>query len=102
MVKFGMQQRTERILVETDRYRIVGNITLPRDGYRSRLSDFLNAPDRDFIALTEVSVDPLGGVADTMASVEREFVAVARQHIVFAMPARDLEEAGGGPTGGAA
>lgn len=97
-----MQHRTERVLVETDRYRIVGNITLPRDGYRSRLSDFLNAPDRDFIALTEVSLEPLRGAADVADSIKLEFVAVARQHIVFAMPAGGLGEGDAGPTGGAA
>jgi len=46
-----MDSRNERVLIETDRYRIVGDLTLPRDGYRSRMTDFLNAAERDFIVL---------------------------------------------------
>ena len=39
--------------METARHRITGILTLPSDGYRSRLSDFLNASERDFISLTD-------------------------------------------------
>ena len=39
-----MDQRHERILIETNRHRIAGTLTLARDGYRSRVSDLLNAP----------------------------------------------------------
>ena len=80
-----MESRTERVLIETDRYRIVGDLTLPRDGYRSRMTDFLNAAERDFIALTEVKVEPLHEVAN--GGVSRDFIAVSRRHIVLAMPA---------------
>ena len=38
-----VEQRDERIIVETDRHRITGLLRLPRDGYRSRLTDYLNA-----------------------------------------------------------
>jgi hypothetical protein len=44
-----VQHRHEHVYVETDRHRISGVLTLPHDGYRSRLSDFLNASERDFI-----------------------------------------------------
>ena len=40
-----MENRVERIVVETDRHRIVGDVTLPREGYRSRLSEYLNHGD---------------------------------------------------------
>jgi len=33
-----METRTERIVLETHRHRIVSDVTLPRAGYRSRLS----------------------------------------------------------------
>jgi hypothetical protein len=49
----SVQHRSERVLLETSRYRISGLVTLPRDGYRSRVSDFLNSSARDFISLTE-------------------------------------------------
>jgi hypothetical protein len=77
-----MDSRNERVLIETDRYRIVGDLTLPRDGYRSRMTDFLNAAERDFIALTAVNLQPLDGGDE----VELEFLAVSRRHVVLAMP----------------
>ena len=40
-------------MVETDRYRITGALRLPRDGYRSRLTDYLNSAKRAFVALTD-------------------------------------------------
>ncbi len=80
-----MENRTERVLIETDRYRIVGDLTLPRDGYRSRMTDFLNAAERDFIALTDVKVEPLQEVSN--GGVSRDFIAVSRRHIVLAMEA---------------
>ncbi len=43
-----MDQRHEPIFLETDRYRIEGKLTLPREGFRSRLSDYVNQGDRDF------------------------------------------------------
>ena len=55
-----MQHRHEHIYVETDRHRISGVLTLPVDGYRSRLSDFLNASERDFISLTNCVVELIG------------------------------------------
>ena len=80
----AMNSRALRILVETPRYRIVGNLVLPRDGYRSRLSDFLNSSDRDFISLTEVSMRALDAHGHAGAAVEHDFVTVSRQHIVLA------------------
>lgn len=79
----GMDHRRERIRIETGRHRIVGFLTLARDGYRSRISDVLNAPERDFLTLTEVSVQPLSG-----GPVELyPFLTLARRHIVFAVGA---------------
>ena len=59
-------------------------LRLPADGYRSRLTDFLNASERVFVALTEVEVSSLQGEP----RVERRpFVALSLRHIVLAMPA---------------
>jgi hypothetical protein len=79
-----MNSRALRILVETPRYRIVGTLVLPRDGYRSRLSDFLNSSDRDFISLTDVSMQALDDAGRAGDPVQHEFVTVSRQHIVLA------------------
>jgi hypothetical protein len=96
-----VQHRSERVLVETDRYRIFGSLTLPREGYRSRMSDFLNSADRDFVSLTDVVMEAVGGDGSTS---RHEYVAVARRHIVFAMPvdaaaAASEVDAAGGPEG---
>ena len=65
------------------RHRIVGDLTLPTEGYRSRLSDYLNQDGLDFIALTNVQlIEQLqSGATET---TEREFIAVGTQHILFA------------------
>jgi hypothetical protein len=78
-----MHHRSERILLETDRFRITGSLTLPRDGYRSRMSDFLNSSERDFISLTDVVMEAVGGDGSTS---NHDYIAVARRHIVFALP----------------
>ena len=38
----------------------MGTLTLARDGYRSRISDLLNASERDFISITESGFDDPG------------------------------------------
>ena len=86
-----MQHRYERISIDTPRYRIVGIATLASDGYRSRLSDLLNAPERDFIALTDATVTALDGDHEV---AHHAFIAVHRQHVVFAMPISEVEETG--------
>ena len=79
----NVDQRTERVRIETQRHRIEGVVTLARDGYRSRVSDVLNASERDFITLTEVTVAPLEG-----GPVElHPYMSLARRHIVFAVTA---------------
>jgi hypothetical protein len=95
-----MDNRQQRVMIETDRHRITGSITMPSGGFRSRLSDFLNHAEKEFIALTEAVVAPLDGDGaverrefvvvgplEGNGGVERrEFVVVGRQHIVLAMP----------------
>ena len=79
-----MDSRTERVVLETDRHRIVGDLTLPKEGHRSRLSDFLNRGDLDFIPLVNVELTPLG--ANGAAAERRQFLAVARAHVELAHP----------------
>ena len=75
-------QRKERIELETTRHRMTGSVTLSQNGFRSRVSDLLNASEREFIALTDVTLEPLDGAAP----FRHEFVAVSRQHIVWVTP----------------
>jgi hypothetical protein len=80
-----MEQRLKQILAETARHRVVGFLRLPPDGYRSRLSDYLNAPDRAFLPLTDVELTPVdGGNPESYP-----FLALSLSHIVFAAPLDD-------------
>ena len=78
-----MQRREQRVVLQTGRHRITGAVTMPTDGFRSRLSDFLNHVERDFVALTDAVVESLD---ETVEPTHREFVVVGRAHIVLAMP----------------
>jgi hypothetical protein len=87
----GAEERRERIRLETPRHRIEGSLMLARDGYRSRVSDMLNASERDFLTLTDVTLTPLDG-----SPAERHsFMAIARAHIVYVVAPR--AEGAGGP-----
>lgn len=85
----NMNSRPQRVLLETARYRVVGTLVLPRDGYRSRLSDFLNSSDRDFISLTDVRLQVLDESGRPGEPVEKDFVTVARTHVILATTADD-------------
>jgi hypothetical protein len=78
-----MQTRQERVYLETARHRIAGTLTLARDGYRSRVSDVLNASERDFIPLTDVTVELVGNEGP---GTHHDFLAVSRHHVVIAIP----------------
>jgi hypothetical protein len=79
-----MGTRTHRVVLETGRNRIIGDLTLPEDGYRSRLSDLLNRQGLAFVALTSAEVTLDGG------EIERHpFLAVARDHIEIAYECGD-------------
>ncbi len=88
-----MQHRHERISIDTPRHRIVGNATLAADGYRSRLSDLLNAPERDFISLSDATVQELDG---EKRLTSHDFIAVNRHHVVFAVSLGSVEETAAG------
>ena len=81
----SIDYRRERVRVETERHRIEGFVTLARDGYRSRVSDVLNASERDFLTLTDVTVTPLEGGPPQL----HPYLTLARRHIVFAVSAHE-------------
>lgn len=83
-----MHHRHERISIHTSRHHIVGTATLAADGYRSRLSDLLNAPERDFIALSDATVTDLD---DARVTATHAFIAVNRAHVVFAVSLGDID-----------
>ena len=75
-----MDLREEQVVLETDRYRIVGKLTLPREGYRSRLSDYVNQRDREFFAVSEATITALD---DTESTRKAAFIMVARRHVTL-------------------
>jgi hypothetical protein len=85
-----MRQRGQRVIMETARHRIIGNLLLPSEGYRSRMTDFLSAPDSAFLALTDVEVEPLNGDGPAL---RRGYVALSRAHVVLAMLAEEEGDA---------
>jgi hypothetical protein len=81
-----VEHRRQRILLETDRHRIRGTVHLSRDGYRSRVSDLLNASERDLLPLTDATVEPLDDGEGQAGPVAHAFLAVQRRHIVLVVP----------------
>ena len=79
----GNPRRRERVVFETDRHMVVGDVTLPPEGYQSRLSDAVNRVDVAFIPLLDVEISPLegGGVAE-----RRDFVVLGKRHVRLAYP----------------
>src|SRR3954447_12816316 len=74
----ALDLRHEDIILETDRYRIEGKLTLPREGYRSRLSDYVNQRDREFFAINDAVVTALDAPEVTRNA---SFLMVARAHV---------------------
>jgi hypothetical protein len=75
-------RRRERIVFETDSHLVVGDVTLPPEGYQSRFSDAVNRGDIAFIPLVDVEITPRGGGA----AERRPFVVLAKAHVRFAYP----------------
>jgi hypothetical protein len=78
--------RRERVVVETDRYRVEGLLTLPSEGYRSRVSDHVNRRDQEFFTIVDAELVALDGSGrDWKAPV----LMLARRHIRLIVPGAD-------------
>lgn len=76
------ERRVERVQFETDRQRIVGDVTLPPEGYQSRFSDSLNRPEVTFIPLVNAEISSLMG-----GDIERKpFIVLCKSHVRIAFP----------------
>src|ERR1700712_966957 len=82
----ALDLREEQVVLETDRYRISGTLTLPREGYRSRLSDYVNQRDREFFTLSGATVTALDEPGDTR---QASFLMVGRSHVRLISSASD-------------
>src|SRR3954452_12603636 len=92
-----MHFRRERVRIETDRHEIEGTLQLPNEGFRSRTTDFLNAHERDFLAVTDVELAWLDGSREPE---RHEYLAIAVRHIVLVLELETLgvyDEAGATP-----
>lgn len=75
-----MEMRVERVCLETERHLIVGDLHMPQEGYRSRLSDYLNRGDDRFVPLSNAEIRSHNGGE----TEERGFLAVSRDHVTLA------------------
>jgi hypothetical protein len=76
------EQRVERVVFETDRQLVVGDVTLPPEGYQSRFSDMLNRQEFNFLSLTNVEITSL---VDGSVS-ERPFLVIGKRQVRVAYP----------------
>lgn len=89
MEKQQIERRVERVQFETDRRTIVGDVTLPPEGYQSRFSDSMNRPEVAFIPVVDAEITPIDGGE----KVRRNFVVVGKEHIRIAFPIEEVRPA---------
>lgn len=76
------RKRIERVAFETDQLFIVGDVTLPPEGYQSRFSDSLNRNELEFLPLTNCEITSL-----LDGQVRRQaFLVLSKRHIRVAYP----------------
>jgi hypothetical protein len=79
-----VEHRTERVLIETPRYRIEGVIKLaPGEGYRSRLSDHVNDGDREFLIVLDAKLSRLD---DPESASETDVLMLQKHRIDLIIP----------------
>ncbi len=81
----AVKTKGKRVEVEihTDTFLIRGTLFVPMaqgGGYSSRLSDFLNSPDKTFLALTDVYVEAL---PDHEVNWQTPFLAVNKSVVTM-------------------
>jgi hypothetical protein len=93
-----MRFRRLRVRLDTERHTIEGTLQLPSEGYRSRMTDFLNSHDSDFLPITDAEVTRHGSDA---APERHEYLAVSVRHISLGVELESLgtfDETGEPPT----
>ena len=66
--------------IETGRHEIEGTVQLPHEGFRSRMTDFLNTQGDDFLPLTDAEVTYLDG---SRAPEKHEYLALAARQVIL-------------------
>jgi uncharacterized protein DUF6812 len=93
-----MHFRRLRVRLETERHAIEGTLQLPHEGYRSRLTDFLNSRASGFLPITDATLTRLG---EESPHERHEYLAVSVRHIVLGIELESLgtfDEAGEPPS----
>jgi hypothetical protein len=83
MAQAGYKGKRIEVEMQTDTYKIRGTLFLPlagEGGYSSRLSDFLNNPDKHFLSLTDVKVEAL---PDPEVKWDAPFLAVNKSVVTM-------------------
>jgi len=76
------EQRVERVVFETDRHLIAGDMILPASGYQGRFSDSINRGEFEFVQLINVEITSL----EHDETSRQPFVALSKRHIRLAYP----------------
>ena len=82
-----MERKRERVVLETGRHRIEGEVLLPPEGYKSRLSDHLNEPERDFLIVLNAVLTPFDNPDGAYRS---GVVMLQRRRIDVVLPADEI------------
>jgi hypothetical protein len=82
-----MHFRRLRVRLETERHVIEGTLQLPSEGYRSRMTDFLNSHDSDFLPVTDAQLTARG---EDLPAERHEYLAVSVRHIVLGVELESL------------
>jgi hypothetical protein len=82
-----MRFRRLRVRLETDRHAIEGTLQLPSEGYRSRMTDFLNSHESDFLPITDAVLTWPGGEREPE---RHDYLAVSVRHIVVGVELETL------------
>jgi hypothetical protein len=77
-----MDLQKQKVVVETDRYRVTGAMTLPAEGFRSRLSDHINREELVFFTIEDAELTPLDGGDSWTTPV----LMLARSHVRLVTP----------------
>jgi len=77
-----MELRQEQVVIEIEHYRIEGALHVPAEGYRSRLSDYMNQRDAEFLPMTKCRIVTI----ETGQERTVPFLLLARRHVRLIAP----------------
>ena len=82
-----MHYRRLRVRLETEGHVIEGTLQLPNEGYRSRMTDFLNSHDSDFLPVTDATLTSRDA---SRGPEQHAYLAVSVRHIVLGVELESL------------